>query len=177
MIYKNLLIRGKPRSGKTTLIMRVIDALKDIKIIGGFYTQEIRKDRKRVGFVAKTIDGRQQTLAHMDIISGLRVGKYGVDIQSIDGIIVDSIEDAIKDREIIIIDEIGKMELFSEKFKDAVLRALDSTKTVVATIPVYNSDFIDNLKERRDVRIFNLNIKNRQILFDEVLRTLKKRIL
>jgi nucleoside-triphosphatase len=166
---KNILIKGKPGSGKTTLIIKVINALKN-KTAGGFYTQEIRKGGKRLGFVAKTLDEREQILSHVDIKSKLRVGKYGVDINTIDKLIVGSIEEAIQNKDIIIIDEIGKMEMFSERFKSAVKKALDSQKKVLATIPVYSNAFLDSLKARKDVEIFNLNVDNRDGLIEDILK-------
>jgi len=166
---KNILIKGKPGSGKTTLIMKVINALKN-KTAGGFYTQEMRRGGKRLGFVAKTLDGREQTLAHVEIKSKLRVGKYGVDINTIDKLIVDSIERAIQDKDIIIIDEIGKMEMFSENFKSAVKKALDSQKKVLATIPVYSNAFLESITARKDVEIFNLNVDNRDVLSKDILK-------
>jgi nucleoside-triphosphatase len=166
---KNIFLKGRPGSGKTTLIMKVISILEN-KTAGGFYTQEIREGGKRLGFVAKTLDGRKQTLSHVDIKSKLKVGKYGVDINTIDKLIVGSIEDAIQNKDIIIIDEIGKMEMFSERFKSAVKKALDSKKKVLATIPTYSNAFLDSIKARSDVEIFNLNVDNRDSLVEDILK-------
>jgi|Deesub1362A_J573_1020465.scaffolds.fasta_scaffold00289_22 nucleoside-triphosphatase len=171
-MLRNLLITGRPGVGKTTLVMRVVDSL-DKGVAGGFYTQEIREGRHRVGFIAKTVDGRSQILAHVDIKSRFRVGRYGVDVGAIDDLIVSSIDDAIKERKVVIIDEIGKMELFSERFRQAVLQAMDSQRVVIATIAVYNNEFLRALKERRDVRLFELDIENREGLFMDVMEKVR----
>jgi len=167
-MIRNLLITGRPGVGKTTLVMRIIDSL-GRGVAGGFYTQELREGRNRVGFIAKSIDGRAQRLAHLDIKSCFRVGRYGVDTGVIDGLIVRSIEDAIKEKEVVIIDEIGRMELFSEGFKQALLRAMESQRVVIATITVYNNEFLRLIKERRDVRLFNLHTGNREEVFMDIM--------
>jgi nucleoside-triphosphatase len=169
---KNILIRGRPGSGKTTLIIKIVNSLRD-KTAGGFYTQEIRAGKDRVGFAVKTLNGKEGVLSHEKFKTGPRVGKYKVDINVIDKLIVSSIEDAIRDKDIVIIDEIGKMEMFSENFKSAVKKALDSPKMVLATIPVYSNSFLESIKARNDVEILNLDMNNRDRLVEDILKHLK----
>lgn len=137
---------------------------------GGFYAQEIRKGRDRVGFTVKTLDGKEGILSHMRSKAGPRVGKYRVDVNIIDELIVNSIEESIKDKDIIVIDEIGKMEMFSQNFKLTVKKALDSQKKVLATIPVYSNTFLDSIKTRKDIEIFNIDVNNRDRLVEEILK-------
>jgi nucleoside-triphosphatase len=165
----NILIQGKPGSGKTTLIKKVVLSLQKEKA-GGFYTEEIRDDKDRVGFNAKTLDGKEEILSHVSFKSGPRVGKYRVNINVIDELIIDSIKEAIKDKDIVVIDEIGKMEMFSENFKFAVKKAFDSSKRVLATIPVYSNTFLNSLKKRNDVEIFVLDVNNRDKLLGYILK-------
>lgn len=178
---KNIFIRGKPGSGKTTLICKIVKFLKN-KTIGGFYTEEIKEGKNRVGFMIKTFDGEEGILSHVHPVrkkappglsnggSEPRVGKYQVDINIIDKLVVTSIEDAIKSKDIAIIDEIGKMEMLSENFKSAVKNALDSKKRVLATIPVYLNTFLDSLKRLNNIEIFNLDVDNRERFVEEILR-------
>lgn len=161
----NILITGKPGIGKTTLIKKLIDSIPFQK--GGFYTEEIRQDGKRTGFSLTTLDGKQSILASVKAKSPYRVGKYYVDIDSIETIGVESIRKAINDKELIIIDEIGKMELHSKKFRDIVLEALD-TGRVIATIRKGSSDFVDEIKQRRDVKLLEMNLQNRDMLPDQI---------
>lgn len=169
---KNIFIRGKPKSGKTTLIIKIIEKLKNISS-GGFYTEEIREGKNRVGFMIRTFGEEEGILSHVNFKSGPRVGKYRVDINAINKLIVDSIKGAIRDKDIVIIDEIGKMEMFSENFKSAVKNALDNKKRVLATIPVYPNTFLDSLKSRPDIEIFNLDMDNRDRLAEGILKLLR----
>lgn len=128
----------------------------------GFYTEEERKEGKRVGFLMKTLDGRKGYLAHQDIISGFRIRRYGVSIENIEAIAVPSIAPA--GRNIIILDEIGKMECFSQAFRKAVIEALDSSNIVVGTITFGGDDFISAIKKRDDIEIHEVTPENRDIL-------------
>ena len=107
----------------------------------------------------------------MDYKGRFRVGKYFVNIEDIDEIGVKSILDSLK-KDLIVVDEIGKMELFSEKFRDAVLRALD-TGRVLGTIRLGKDPFVEGIRGRRDVEIILVTLENRDFLVDEVIRKIK----
>ena len=118
-----LLLTGPPGIGKTTVIRTVLSGIK-IKA-GGFYTQEMRRGGRRVGFAMKTLDGEEGVLAHIDKRGEYRVGRYGVDIPLFEAIALPALERALREKEFIVIDEIGKMELFSQRFQEMVMRILD----------------------------------------------------
>ena len=157
----NVLLTGRPGIGKTTLIKRLIEASSLSK--GGFYTEEVREKGQRVGFSLTTLDGKKSLLAHIRIKSPYRVGRYGVDIDTFEAIGVESIIKAISDNKLIIVDEIGRMELFSKKFRDVVLQAL-KTGRVAATIKKGKGYFIDEIKSRKDVKVIEMNFENRETL-------------
>ena len=159
---KNLLLTGLPGSGKTTVIKKVIDILKsrdDAPPMSGFYTQEVRKEGQRVGFLIKTLKGREGYLAHKDFPSPFRVGAYGVSLENLENMVIPVIETA--DAGLLIIDEIGKMECFSEHFVRAVTEALDSPIPVIATISQKYDKTIRTFKRRGDAALFTLSTKNR----------------
>jgi len=163
----NVLLTGRPGIGKTTLIKRLIEASSLSK--GGFYTEEVREKGQRVGFSLITLDGKRSLLAHLKTKSPYRVGRYGVDIDTFEAIGVESIRKAISTNDIIIIDEIGRMELFSRKFREVVLQAL-KTGRVVATIKKGRGDFIDKIKSRKDVRVLEVNLENRETLSSKLTK-------
>jgi len=163
---KNIFLTGAPSSGKTTVIKKVIKGLDHPA--NGFYTEEEKIDGKRVGFLMKTIDGRKDYLAHQDIKSDFHIRRYGVSIENIEGIAVPSIT-PIKNN-IIILDEIGKMECFSKAFKQAAINALDTPNIVIGTITFGGDDFIREVKNRKDIEINEVTTDNRNSLPDLILR-------
>jgi nucleoside-triphosphatase len=159
-VKKNILLTGAPSSGKTTVIRKVIAGLH--LPANGFYTEEERVEGKRVGFVMTTLDGRRGYLAHQGIHSDFSVRRYGVSIENIEGIAVPSIIPI--EGQVIILDEIGKMECFSEVFRKAAIGALDSPNIVVGTITFGGDDFILGIKKRTDIEIHEVTAENRDAL-------------
>jgi len=169
MPIKNLFLTGPPSVGKTTVIKKVVAGLS--RRATGFYTEELRKDDRRHGFLMRTLDGKSGILGHEDVKSLFHVRRYGVSIENIECIAIPAITPRSPD-EVIIIDEIGKMECFSQAFCEAALKALDSANAVVGTIAVGGTDFIREIKERKDMKILEVNLLNRdslpQLVLDEL---------
>ncbi|MCX6354985.1 MAG: NTPase [Candidatus Aureabacteria bacterium] len=161
----HLLLTGKPRSGKTTLVKAIVRGLKSC---GGFYTEEILRNKERIGFRIKTLGGEEGILAMEGLRSQFRLGKYGINLKDLEDIGVASIEEALKSREIVVIDEIGTMELFSHVFKASVVKALDSDRRVIAVIHRQQSDFLNAIKSRRDVVLFEVSLNNHQEILERI---------
>ena len=137
-LKKNIFLTVAPSSGKTTVIKKVIARLP--LPATGFYTEEERTAGRRVGFVMKTLEGKSGYLAHQDIQSDFHIRRYGVSIDNVETIALPSIRP--RNRHIIILDEIGKMECFSDLFREAALNALGSPNIVVGTITLGGDAFI-----------------------------------
>ena len=167
----NILLQGDPGVGKTTLLCTIADSI-SYRQIGGFFTREIREKGVRVGFRIDTFDNQSGILSHVKYTSGPRVGKYRVDVTAFEEIGVQALVKALEKADVILIDEIGKMELYSEKFKEAVLRCLDSPKPLVATVMSRSYPFVDRLKAREDVELIKVTFENRNQLVDELIRKL-----
>jgi nucleoside-triphosphatase THEP1 len=165
----NFLLEGLPGIGKTTLIKNIADKLSDFRI-RGFYTEEIREKGTRVGFRIRTFSNQEGILAHVSFRKGPRVGKYRVDVSQFESIGVAELNQALQISELIIIDEIGKMELFSGSFKDALVRCLDSDKPVIATIMLRPNQFVDKIKQRSDVFLVEVTLTNRDRLPDVLIK-------
>ncbi|MEM4409054.1 MAG: NTPase [Candidatus Caldarchaeum sp.] len=170
-IKKNILITGMPGVGKTTLIRRLADELCNFHPLG-FYTEEIREGGERKGFSLVSFSGTCGVLSHVDIKSPHKVGKYGVDVDGFDNFL-DSIPFFVGDKRLIVIDEIGKMESLSLKFTGLIKQILDSDNVVVATIASRGRGLIGEVKERGDVKIFEVTYANRDALREEILRCVK----
>ena len=165
------LLTGSPGTGKTTVIRQAI-ARSKVKA-GGFYTEEIRSGGARQGFRIITLNRQNAILAHVDTPSSYRVSKYGVDIQNLDNVGVAAINQAIEKSDLIVIDEIGKMELFSPHFREAVLKAVDSGKKVLGTIMLSPHPFADSVKRHPKVKVVELARANHDEVLREILDWLK----
>jgi len=165
------LLTGSPGTGKTTIIREAIAKLK--AKAGGFYTEELRISGTRQGFKITTLDGQDAILAHVDISSPYRVSKYGIDTQNLDRVGVAALHRAIKESDLIVIDEIGKMELFSPSFKEAVLKAIDSSKKVLGTIMLSPHPFADEIKRHPQVKVVQVSRANHDQVLREVVSWLK----
>jgi len=163
IMSKNILVTGPPRCGKSTLIERVVGRIH--KPMTGFFTREIRERGQRVGFSITTLDGKMGVLAHQDMRGRYKVGKYGVNLDDIDEIAVPSMIPAQAD-DIVVIDEIGKMECFSPLFCRTLLRTLDSENPVIGSIAQKGGTFIQQIKERGDVSLVQVTERNRDELVD-----------
>lgn len=163
---KNILLTGNPGVGKTTIVKRVIS---DLKNKGGFFTEEMKEGGKRIGFKIVTINGKKGILAYKEK-GEFMVGSYSVNMKDLEEIAVESVFSAIKEKEIVIIDEIGKMEILSPKFKKAVMEALESPKMVIGVIHREDSGFFKKIKERKDVELIEVRFDNR----DHIEKKLKE---
>jgi len=161
-----ILITGLPGVGKTTLLIHLFEKLRSLKPIG-FYTSEIRKNNIRQGFELVDLGGKRSVLSHVKISSPFRVGKYGVDVPAFE-MFLDSIDFLNPESDLILIDEIGKMECFSNKFKKLVEVLLDSEKPLIASIALRGEGFIARIKKHPDTKLFELTKGNRNILQDEI---------
>jgi nucleoside-triphosphatase len=165
---KNLLITGVPGVGKTTLIKKLYEALKDFRPVG-FYTEEIREGGERKGFELISLEGKRGLLSHKHIESPYKVGQYKVDIKSFENFL-ESISLSNPYTRLLIIDEIGKMECLSDRFKKLLREALGSGKWVIATIAFKGDGLIAEVKERLDIKLFEITKRNRDFLFSEILK-------
>ena len=160
------LLTGSPGTGKTTAIRQAIARTK--ARAGGFYTEEIRSGGTREGFRIVTLDGQEGILAHVEITGPHKVSKYGVDTTSLDKLGVSAIHQAIKENDLIVIDEIGKMELFSPHFEEAVLQAINSGKKVLGTIMLSPHPFADKIKHLPSVRVIEISRHNYEQVLTEI---------
>ena len=162
-----LLIEGRPGSGKTTAAGRVVELLRGAGVpVGGFLTRELRKGRGRVAFEIETLDGERAILAHVELDGPPRVGKYGVDLHAFEELALPAISDP--GERVLVIDELGRMELASERFRDRVSDLFDRDLRLAATVHAHRHPFTDRLKRRADVELLRVTKRGRDSLPEEV---------
>jgi nucleoside-triphosphatase len=154
--------------GKTSLVIRALDGLPP-ETACGFVTRELRRDGQRVGFAVETLAGESAVLAHVDVRSPHRVGRYRVDLAAFESVALPAIDPTRVTASLIVIDEIGKMECFSDRFRDLVVAALGSDRAVLATIALRGNRFIEGLKARPETTLLRVNQQNRDQLVEQVV--------
>ncbi len=169
-----LLLTGKPGTGKTALIKEAITKAK-VKA-SGFYTEEIRSGGVRQGFRIVTLDGKDAILAHVNILSPYQVSKYKVDIDSLNRVGVSALRQALKESDLIVIDELGKMELFSPQFREAISQAIDSREKILGTVMLKPHPFADEIKRHPEVKTLVVTRANHDVVLGEILNWLEEGI-
>lgn len=165
-----ILISGRPGVGKTTLILRIVEYLKLKNItFCGFITPEIRKNGYRIGFkVVDLCTGRKFILATTEKISNHKIGKYYVDVDTF-CYYVDELKRKISDYDVILVDEIGKMEFMCDKFQKFILNILRSDKIFIGTV---HRHLVDKFKDK--VEVIWLNEENRRFILEEIKMKIDK---
>lgn len=169
-------ITGLPGSGKTQALMKVIEMLELEKYkVGGMITEPIIEKNKRMGFyVVDWCSKNKAVLAHQTIKSKFMVGKYGVDLSSLDTIGVEALNTACKESDVIVVDEVGKMEVESEKFVHAVKDAMDTDKPMILTLHKKSRNpLLQDIRRRDDVRILEVTPINRNLLPYKIIKLMK----
>jgi nucleoside-triphosphatase len=165
-----LLLTGAPGCGKTTLVRNVLARLQ--RSVGGFYTQEVRQNGLRVGFEVVTLDGERGCLAQVGVASKYQVGKYGVDLIFLEQVAIPDLYAAAHTGRLIVVDEIGPMELFSSPFRKAILDLLTGNNDLLGTIVQRTHPFSDQVKKHPQAEIIEVRRDNRGILVDRLYRRL-----
>ena len=139
-------------------------------------SREARESGTRVGFEIQDIATQKRGwLAHINQQTGPRVGKYHVNLEDLEAIGANAINKAIESFDMIAIDEIGPMELFSIKFKNAVKRAMESSKIIVAVVHWNANDrLVQEVKAREDTELFTITTENRNELPQQIAQRISK---
>jgi len=174
-------ITGMPSVGKTQTIIKIIEFLEENGYkVEGMITEPIVEKKKHVGFyVVDWITEEKEVFAHINIDNKDKVGKYGVDINALEKIGIPAIEKAINNPEIniIVIDEIGKMEMMSERFCEVVIEAMDSDKPILVTLHKKSrSPLLQDVRRRDDIRILEVTPVNRNLLPYKIEKIMEEKL-
>ena len=171
-----ILLTGTPGCGKTTLVRRVVEQLRHLRL-AGFITQELRSDDgKRIGFEAIGLNGGSTMLANVKSGSRIRVGKYGVELPRFEELIGSELQRPGSEVDLFVVDEVGKMECFSPLFVEQMEVLLDGSTPLLATVAIKGSGFIAQIKQRADVELLEVTSHNRDELVDKLAERLRHAI-
>jgi len=174
---KAIFLTGRPGVGKTTVVLRAVELLRaEGARVGGMISREVREGGRRVGFeIIDLATGRRGWLAHVNQPTGPRLGKYRVNLADLEGVGVAAIREAVEGADLVVIDEVGPMELFSREFVRAVEEALASGKPVLGTIHHRaRGPLLDAIRRDPAVKIITVTLQNRDGLPEQVAGMLRE---
>jgi nucleoside-triphosphatase len=168
---KAFLLTGEPEVGKTGAIKKILDVV-GREHCGGFYTEEIRVQETRVGFRLITLGGRNGILAHVDSQSPVRAGRYGVNLDCLESIGMTALYSAMATKKLVVLDEIGPMQLYSHTFKKALVTLLRSPQPLLGTIAVAVHPWLNTIKPPGTVELYVLTVANRNMMVETIISQL-----
>ncbi len=175
-MYIKIGLSGLPGVGKTTTLIKTIEILEEEGyVVGGMITEELRENGKRTGFyVLDWMSKEKKVFAHKDFESRHRVGKYGIDINALEEVGIKALQDAMEKADVIVIDEIGKMEVESKKFVQTVRDILDMDKHMIMTLHKKSrNSLLQEIRRRDDIRMLEVTPINRNLLPFKIVQLIK----
>ena len=174
-------ITGMPSVGKTQTLLKIIASLeKSGYVVEGMITKPMHHKKQHVGFyVVDWQTGEKEVFAHVDFEQKEKVGDFGVDIPALEKIGIPAIQKAIKDDDvdIIVVDEVGKMEMLSEAFCETVIEALDSDKPIMLTLHKKSrTPLLQDVRRRDDIRILEVTPVNRNLLPYKIEKIMEEKL-
>jgi nucleoside-triphosphatase len=168
--FPRILLTGPPRCGKTTVVQKVVARFKGKA--AGFYTREVREGGVRVGFEIVTLAGETALLSHADFPGPHRVGKYGVNLENFHRLALPALE-PVPGTDLIVVDEVGKMECYSGSFVAAMDRLWAAPVPLLATVAEKGGGFIAALKAKPGAVLIRVTAANREELPGKIVELLE----
>jgi nucleoside-triphosphatase len=165
-----ILLTGPPQCGKTTVVQKVLAGWPGKTT--GFYTREVRKASIRVGFEIVTLAGAVAFLSHVDFPGPDRVGKYGVNLENLHRVALPALK-AGPGVDLIVVDEVGKMECLSARFVAALESLWRQPAPLLVTVAATGGGYIAAIRDKPGKIMVTVTPANRDELPDRILRLLK----
>jgi len=168
-------ITGLPGSGKTQTLLRIIQLLEqEGVVVGGMVTEPIVEKQRRTGFqITNWLTKEHAVFAHETLKSRIRSGRYGVNLAALEDVGTRALKDAQERADVIVIDEVGKMEVESEVFTKSVTEALDASKSIVMTLHKKSRNpLLQDIRRRDELRLLEVTPVNKNLLAFKIVRLL-----
>lgn len=164
---RNYFITGLPKSGKTTLVRKVVEQLKARNLkVGGFVSPEDKHHGTRTGFYVENIEtGTRRVLASVKG-DGPKVSKYHVNVRSFEGVALTAMRN-IEKYDVFVVDEIGRMEMRSSKFLRQLDNIFESKVPVIASI---SNEYVETYGVEGEVIMLTRTNRD-EVLFDLLDKT------
>lgn len=168
--YRHVALMGPPGVGKTTFIKKVVGRLQEGGLTcQGFYTEEVRQEGSRTGFDVVTLEGQRGILSRVSpedsVRQGPRVGKYAVDVANFESLALPALHTELSRPAVLVLDEVGKMEMLSDDFVKGVRQAISSpSSTILATIPIPKGKpipLVEEIRRNHSFLVVHLTRSNR----------------
>lgn len=176
MVNPKVGLTGVPRSGKTETVKKLIESLKkEGYTIGGVIMENIVQKNQIVGIeLVNVATGEKVKIIGPEFESKQKYEGMGINIEGIETVGVRAIEQALESADIIVIDEIGKFDFESPKFKEIVKKALDSRKIMIITLHKKSrAVLLQDIRRRDDIRILEVTSLNRGLMPLKIMNYIK----
>jgi nucleoside-triphosphatase len=149
----------------------VVEQLRGKVPMTGFYTEEVKEGGRRRGFRGVTLDGRTFTLADRELEGPYRVGPYTVSLEGLESIGLDALRPR-PDTQLIVLDEVGKMECFSAAFRARVEELLAGDTPLLASVASIGVGFVKRVRNDPRIDLLRVRPASRDGMVGEILRRL-----
>jgi len=162
-------------------MFKINDRFKQLGLmVSGILTEEVRTDGVRTGFKIRNLaSGEEGWLARTTLQEGPRIGNYRVNTQDLEKIGAMTLENAARgESPLVLIDEVGPMEMTSVFFRRALEEVLMSHKTIVATVK-YGSRYaeIEEASRLASAKTMTMSPENRDQLLPELISMIDKSLI
>ncbi len=171
-------ITGLPGSGKTQTLLRIIHLLEEEGVrVGGVVTEPIVEKSRRAGFqITDWMTKEHEVFAHESLKSRVRSGRYGVNVAALEGLGTRALAEAREGADVIVIDEVGKMEVESDAFTQSVIDTLDAKKSIVMTLHKKSRNpLLQDIRRRDELRLLEVTPVNKNLLAFKIVHLITGR--
>ncbi|SFA69134.1 molybdopterin-guanine dinucleotide biosynthesis protein MobB [Acetitomaculum ruminis DSM 5522] len=168
---KHIFLTGEKKIGKSTLLNKIVERLEEP--YSGYQTRPYEIEGHLKGYYFHSIKEREEF--ENDCPISVRIKKQGnfPVFETFENLGVETLKDSLADNDILIADELGKLERKAEKFQEQFFRNLKNQRMILGVIQKTKAAFLDEILKRKDVKVYEVTMENRDFLEDEIVQNIK----